>query len=139
MRVRLRHSGGFLLSLLSVLTSLADCGRAISAGDVTVLVSERRDKSMEALGGGRLEVVGGCLGTNGYVIVWPHGTEVVEDDPLTIAVPRTGTYALGDNVGLAGGFVRRPLDDGPHEVGGVPVPATCSEHSVFLAGYGMGR
>ena len=56
---------------------------------------------MEALGGGRLEVVGGCLGTNGYVIVWPHGTEVVEDDPLTIAVPRTGTYALGDDVDLA--------------------------------------
>jgi hypothetical protein len=65
--------------------SLAACGgRAIPAGDVTVLVSERMGAGMDALGGGRLEVVGGCLGASGSVIVWPHGTEVVDEEPLRI-------------------------------------------------------
>lgn len=59
-------------------------GRAISAGDVTVLVSEHSSAGMDALGGGRLEVIGGCLGASGSVIVWPYGTEVGDEDPLQI-------------------------------------------------------
>lgn len=79
----------------SAVPLLAACGggEAVSAGDAIVLVSERTGSGMEALGGGRLEVVGGCLGACGYVIVWPHGTEVVDDEPLTIDVPGHGTYA----------------------------------------------
>jgi hypothetical protein len=92
---------------------------------------------MDALGGGRLEVVGGCLGANDYVIVWPHGTEVVEENPLTIRIPDNGDFALGDKVEVAGGFVLEHSSEtvapGPYEVADVEVPAECAAHDIFLA------
>ncbi|MGY2084997.1 hypothetical protein [Blastococcus sp. SYSU DS0539] len=118
---------------------LAACGggEVIPAGDVTVLVAEQAGSGMDALGGGRLEVVGGCLGAGGYVIVWPHGTEVVDEDPVTIDVPGHGTYGLGDEVEVGGGFVlehsSQDVAPGPFEVAGVTVPPGCAEHDVFLA------
>jgi hypothetical protein len=82
------------------------CGGAvITAGDVSVLVSERTSSGMDALGGGRLEIVDECLGASGSVIVWPHGTDVVKQDPLTIDIPGYGTFTLGDEVQVGGGFV----------------------------------
>ena len=127
------------LAASSAVPLLAACGagEVIPAGDVTVLVSERTGGGMDALGGGRLEVVGGCLGAGGYVIVWPHGTEVVDDHPLTIEVPGHGTYDLGDEVEVGGGFVlehsSRDRELGPFDVAGVTVPAGCAAHDVFLA------
>jgi hypothetical protein len=126
------------LFVASVAVSLAACGGgAIVAGDVTVLISERPEAGMDALGGGRIEVVGGCLGAGGSVIVWPHGTDVVEEDPLRIEVPGYGTFGLGDQVQVAGGYVLEHSSDeltpGPFEVGGVTVPAQCAEHDIFLA------
>ena len=119
------------------LLSACGGGEVISAGEVTVLVSERTGSGMDALGGGRLEVVGGCLGAGGYVFVWPHGTEVVDDEPLTIDVPGLGTFGLGDEVEVGGGFVlehsSQDVEPGPHDVAGVTVPAGCAEHDVFLA------
>jgi len=92
---------------------------------------------MDALGGGRMEVVGGCLGAHGSVIVWPHGTEVVKEEPLTIDIPNYGTFALGDEVQVGGGYVLEhsssDVEPGPYEVGGVTVPAECAEHDIFLA------
>lgn len=102
-----------------------------------MLVSERAGSGMDALGGGHLEVVGGCLGASGYVIVWPHGTEVVKDEHLTIEVPDYGTFAVGDNAQVAGGFVLEHSSDevepGSYQVAGVSVPATCAEHDIFVA------
>jgi len=120
------------------LVPLSACGgQVISAGDVTVLVSERAEAGMDALGGGTLEVVGGCLGASGSVIVWPHGTEVVQDDPLTIDIPDYGTVALGDEVQVGGGYVLEHSSDqvepGDYSVGGVTVPAECARHDIFLA------
>lgn len=123
----------------SLLPLLAACGsgEVLSAGGVTVLVSEPADAGMDALGGGRLEVVGGCLGAGGHVIVWPHGTEVVDEEPLTIEVPGYGTYGLGDEVEVGGGFVlehsSQDVQPGPFDVAGVTVPAGCAEHDIFLA------
>jgi hypothetical protein len=122
----------------AVVVSLAACGgRAIRAGDVTVLVSERPSYGMEARGGGRLEVVGGCLGASGSVIVWPHGTKVVDEEPLRIEVPGYGVFSLGDEVWVGGGYVLEhssdEIDPGPYEVAGVTVPAECAEHDIFLA------
>lgn len=126
------------LAMAPGLTLLSACeGQVISAGDVTVLVSERTGAGMEALGGGRIEVVGGCLGARGSVIVWPHGTEVVKEEPLTIDIPNYGTFALGDEVQVGGGYVLEHsssnVEPGPYEVGGVTVPAECAEHDIFLA------
>jgi hypothetical protein len=112
-------------------------GKVIVAGDVSVLVSERATSGMDALGGGQLEVVGGCLGADGTVIVWPPGTEVVNEDPLTIDIPDSGTFTLGDRVQVGGGYVLEHSSDGPaagpFEVAGVTVPSSCAEHDVFLA------
>ena len=102
-----------------------------------MLVSERTGDAMDAQGGGRLEIVGGCLGANGVVIVWPHGTEVVGDDPLTVDIPDYGTFTVGDEVLVGGGFVVEHSSDdieaGPYEVAGVTVPAACAKHDIFLA------
>jgi hypothetical protein len=111
-------------------------GQVITAGEVTVLVSERTGAGMDALGGGTLGVVGGCLGADGSVIVWPHGTEVVDEDPLTIEVPGYGTFAVGDQVQVGGGYVRERshrAERGPFDVAGVTVPSPCAAHDVFLA------
>lgn len=127
------------LAALAALPAVAACGgQVISAGDVTVLVAARSTSGMDALGVGPLEVVGGCLGIAGYVVVWPHGTEVAAGDPLTIEIPDNGTFALGDQVQVAGGFVLEhassdEVDRGPFRAGGVDVPDACAEHDVFLA------
>ena len=127
-----------LVAGLMICTGLTGCaGKVIVAGEVSVLVSERATSGMDALGGGRLDVVGGCLGAGGTVIVWPHGTKVVNEDPLTIEIPDNGTFTLGEEVRVGGGYV---LEHSPgegaadsFEVAGVTVPSSCSEHDVFLA------
>lgn len=127
-----------LLANAAGLALVSACGgQAFSTGGVAVLVSEPTDAWMEALGGGRLEVVGGCLGASGSVIVWPPGTEVVKDNPLTIDIPDYGTFALGDEVQVAGGFVlehsSRNVEPSPYPAGGVTVPAECAKHDIFVA------
>lgn len=123
---------------LIVCLGLTGCaGMVIVAGEVSVLVSERPAGGMDALGGGQLEVVGGCLGADSTVIVWPHGTKVVNEDPISIDIPDNGTFTLGDQVQVGGGYVlehssgERVAD--PFEVAGVTVPSACAEHGVFLA------
>jgi hypothetical protein len=125
--------------LLGVLALVAGCGgRVVTAGDVTLLVSARTGAGMDALGSGPLSVVGGCLGLGDFVVVWPAGTDVVDDDPLLVEVPEAGRVGRGDPVEVAGGFViehepRAKRDADPVEVGGVTVPASCARHDVFLA------
>lgn len=112
-------------------------GQIIAAGDVSVLVSALPDGGMDALGGGRLQVVGGCLGTDGVVVVWPYGTQVVQDDPLTIETPEGATFSLGDDVRLGGGYVLEHSSDkaepGPYPLGDITVPAKCAEHDIFVS------
>lgn len=129
-----------VVGVLGALALTAGCGgRVVTAGDVTVLVSARTGAGMDALGAGRLSVVGGCLGLGGFVVVWPAGTEVVEEDPLLVEVPDVGRVGLGDRVQVGGGFVVEHSDSdeagepGPLEVGGVTVPASCARRDVFLA------
>lgn len=115
---------------------LAGCGGSdvVTAGDVTVLVGERSQEGMEALLSGRLAVLDGCLGLESedevasYVVVWPHGTEVVDEDPLTISVPDDGEHSVGDRLQVGGGETApsgRP--------GGVDVEAECPGAAVWLA------
>ena len=96
---------GLTVLMVPGLAACGGQGEVVQSGDVSVLVSERADGGMAAQGGGTLEVVGGCLGAGGSVIVWPHGTQVVQDQPLTIRIPGLGTYTLGDEVLVAGGYV----------------------------------
>jgi len=87
---------------------------------------------MEALGGGTVDVVDGCLGADGAVIIWPHGTEVVSADPLTVDVPDVGEVTLGDAVQLGGGFVFEPTSEG-QTYDSELVPPSCADRPVFLA------
>jgi hypothetical protein len=114
---------------------LAGCGASdvVTAGDVTVLVGERSQEGMEALLSGRLAVLDGCLGLESeeaaasYVVIWPHGTEVVGEDPVSISVPDDGEYSVGDRLQVGGGETAssgRP--------GGVDVEAACPGAEVWL-------
>jgi hypothetical protein len=128
----------FLLAACACLLLTACGGRVVEAGDVTVLVGQRSGSGMDALGGGVLEVVGDCLGAGGYTVVWPHGTEVVDEDPLTIDVPGEGEVTLGDEVSLPGGYVSESdggarTATGPVQAGGVTVPEDCVGKGVFLS------
>lgn len=102
-----------------------------------MLVGEPSSAGEDALGGGTLELVGGCLGTSGTVVIWPDGTEVVSEDPLTIDLPGRGAFSLGDDVQVPGGMVlehsSNPVPPGPLEIAGVTVPQDCAEHDIFRA------
>lgn len=124
--------------LVVLLAGCSGSAKVIEAGDVTVLVSERPDGGSDALGGGRLEVLDGCLGAGGAVVVWPHGTRVQRSDPLSVQVPGSGTVGLGDEVSFAGGMEHEPQPGegttGPVETSvGITVPATCAQHGVWVA------
>ena len=124
---------GLLLVLPAL--ALAACGgqaQRLSAGEVTVLVAAPPDAGMDALGGGTVEVVDGCLGADGAVIIWPHGTRVLSEEPVEIDVPDLGAVGLGDTVELGGGFVFEP--EGPGDVyESELVPQACAGRPVFLA------
>jgi hypothetical protein len=128
----MRYRTSALTASVLVLAACGGGGQRVSAGDVTVLVSAPPDAGMDALGGGTVEVVDGCLGADGAVIIWPYGTEVVSEDPLRIDLPRVGTVGLGDRVELGGGFVFEPEAPGETYESEL-VPDACADRPVFLA------
>jgi hypothetical protein len=70
------------------------------------------------------------------VVVWPHGTEVLEEHPPRIEVPGYGEFALGDQVQIGGGYVLEHSEEvapGPYDVAGIAVPTECAEPDIFLA------
>lgn len=110
-------------------------GVVLETPEATVLVSERTSSGMEALIPGVIESVDGCLGLNGQVVVWPHGTDVVDEDPLTLDLPGHGEVGVGDEIALGGGFLHEPPQDEPRDdlvMGGVLVPEPCTHHPVAL-------
>lgn len=121
------------LAALALLAPLSACGggEVVEAGDVTVLVGEDTGAGMDALLSGELTVIDGCLGVRQYVVIWPHGTDVTDDDPLTIEVPDLGTFTLGDTVELGGGEVSTNSDTS--ELDGVTVPEDCAGSASWLA------
>lgn len=117
-------------------------GKHIRAGDAHVLVSEATRYSMLMAGGGTVKLIGGCLGTDDYVVIWPHGTDVVQNDPLTIDVPGLGEVRIGQDIRLGGGMVVEHSEDevkpGPLRMGDFTVPAGCAKYDIFLAGPSQG-
>jgi len=90
-----------------LVTFVAGCswaGEAQELPDGThVLVSGPRDGGEDALLPGRLEVVDGCLGVSGQVVVWPHGTEVAPAGEEALVLPSGELVPLGGEVELGGG------------------------------------
>lgn len=78
-----------------------DEGEVLRHGDSIVLVGAEGDgDNVAGIGyGGTVAMVGRCLGLNDATVIWPHGTKVVSDDPLTVDVPGLGRLRIGDEVG----------------------------------------
>jgi hypothetical protein len=131
--------GATVLIASAVLFGMRSCqGEVTDVGGVKVLVAGHQGSGMDALGGGTLEVVDGCLGASGDVYVFPQGTDVVDEDPLTVDIPGVGEVALGEELVIGGGWVlEHPSDQvpsgGTFDVADVTVPARCAEHDVFLS------
>lgn len=110
-----------------------------AGGDTLVLVDQKTRGGMDALGGGTLADVGGCLGwapapgsTQGTVVIWPHGTNVETPDPLRVRIDGK-VYELGDSIRIGGGNTGR-LE--PSSYFYDRVPKGCRTANVFLANNG---
>lgn len=139
MRRKVLVRPAILLALGALVAGCGDGGGKHSrAGDAHVLVSAETKYGMAMAGGGTVKLVGGCLGMGEDVVIWPHGTEVVQDDPLTIDVPGLGEVRIGQDVQIGGGMVLEHSSDnvtpGPLRMGDLTVPANCAKHDIFLAG-----
>ena len=147
LRWRAEHAALAVLTL-AVLTTAAACGGpvepagpasaaatpAAGTAEVTVLVSDPTQASMQALLSGRLRVLRGCLGVGDSVVVWPPGTSTDSGDSLRITIPNLGSYGLGDDIELGGGYAERPHEGSqPWQLDTMTVPEGCGE-TVFLAG-----
>jgi hypothetical protein len=98
------------LSMMVVGSLLSGCGGGdggvLHSGDSVVLVGADVLGPTVGVGfGGSVAMVGDCLGVEGdgavATVIWPHGTKIASDDPLTIDVPGLGRVSVGDQV--AGG------------------------------------
>lgn len=87
-------------------------------GGLHVMVGERPTGVMMAAFQGRLTRVGRCIGLGGDLMIWPHGTRVVDGDRIRIG---NRTYGLGDRFDGGGGVLERdPEDPGPLDVDAPP-------------------
>ena len=104
-----------------------------------ILTYPSQGVGMEALGGGTLAVVDGCLAANGPggrhgdFIVWPDGHVLVDRDGRRILIDPVGEEvgALGDDVLLGGGNVP---ESGVARIvtGDIPKACAASERGYFL-------
>lgn len=99
----------------------------IDTGDSYVLVAPMgADDNVAGVGlGGSVTMAGSCLGIEAGTILWPHGTKVVSDDPLTIEVPKLGRITVGDRVSGGGSqYARLPK-------GIEKIPSGCASEEVY--------
>lgn len=69
---------------------------------------------------GTLTRVGDCAGIGDQVGIWPLGTTVVRESPLTLNIPGLGEIQAGDELVGAGGVFDAAVDDVAIEI-----PASC--------------
>ncbi|MCW2829945.1 MAG: hypothetical protein JWP31_637, partial [Aeromicrobium sp.] len=99
--------------LVAVVVVRSNAEKVINTdGDTVILVDKTFAGGMDALGGGVLADVGGCLGwtsrrgsdEGATVVIWPHGTSVTTADPLRVDIDGK-TYRIGDKIQIPGGEV----------------------------------
>lgn len=96
------------VAVAGILGALGLIASACGAGDGTIIRSRDSIVLVGAKGAGddmagtgfvgEVEMVGDCLGVSDTTVFWPHGTTVVDDEPLTIDVPGLGRIGVGDQV-----------------------------------------
>ena len=98
-----------VLTMIFAGSLLSGCGdqggQVLRSGSTFVLVGASGEvrKLPHSSIMGRVSIVGDCLGINGSAVdgatvIWPHGTKITADDPLTIDVPGLGSLRVGDAV-----------------------------------------
>jgi hypothetical protein len=122
------------LALVVVGSLVSGCGggaagRVLHTRASFVLVGAEDDADAPAAGvgfGGYVAMLGRCVGIGDATVIWPYGTEITSDRPLTIAVPGLGTLQVGDPA--SGGAV----DYGDHLPKGIDViPSGCPTERVI--------
>ncbi len=130
MTSRILTVAAVVLGLVSAL-ALVSCGgqSEVSGDDYTIFV---HDASLLPRGGTDAEVVGtlatrdGCvlLEQEGfdiaYPVVWPSGTSIAREDPLTLKLPSGEELAVGQAVSGGGGYFHSSSDEVK-----VDIPAEC--------------
>ncbi len=107
-----------LAGLVLVACGSHEDGDTLKSGRSSVLVGPKFGSYGGTGGGGTVTTAGTCLGFDGATVLWPYGTMIVTDDPLTIEVPGLGRITSGDSVyGGVDTFVPGHLPDG---VGAIP-------------------
>src|SRR5688500_3774227 len=97
--------GVIVLALACTLVAGCGAGEMVEPYGLAVLVAEPADAGDDALLSGTLENVGGCLGIDGYAVVWPHGTRVEDENPLALEVPGFPTATMGGRAAVGGGVL----------------------------------
>jgi hypothetical protein len=84
---------------------------------------------------GTLTDVAGCIGIDQYAVIWPHGTKVRHADPLTLAVPGSPDFVLGQPARVGGGVIYEPNAQPAKErsIAGVTVPPACVAAGVWMS------
>lgn len=117
--------------------ALDTAARVIGAGDqLRVPVAELSNGGMDAAMRSDLAVVGErCLGVEGpgpdTLLIWPFGTTVSYDPDPVVLLPDGTTYAVGDRLDLAGGYIDE-ADPGAEPVPIAQLPAECQGLQRFL-------
>ena len=126
--------GVLVLALACTLVAGCGSGEVIESNGLTVLVAEEADAGDDALLSGTLENVGGCLGIDGYAVVWPHGTSVGDETPLALEVPGFPTATMGGRAVVGGGVLFEPnaREAKDYSIAGVTVPAACVVAGVWM-------
>ena len=122
---------GVVLAVLMSGTLWSGCTTdhgVLRSGDSIVLVGEiGPGDSVAGVGlGGTLAMVGDCVGIDEATVIWPYGTEIASNEPLTIDVPGLGRVALGDQVDGSGDEYVDRLPKGIDSI-----PAGCPAEQVF--------
>lgn len=122
-----------LVAVVLAACALSSCGgpRVVDHDGVSVVISGRSG-GMDAMLSGKLSVVeGGCLGIDAegteYLVAWPAETELGDHDGVSVRIG-PDTYALGDDVEVAGGAVEIA---NAHQL--PDIPSSCPFEEIFVA------
>lgn len=108
-------------------TGNADGPHVIQRENVRVLVAGPTDLYRQVEYSGKLKLgAGGCLGlsrdgTTTRIMMWPSGTRLIDDNPVTLEIPGAGRIALGQEIRAAGGQAMKASKHYPE------VPEECQE------------
>ena len=131
--------GTVLAALLAL--ALVGCGgqSELSGGDHTIFVHGRSllpRGGQDALIQGTLALRDGCVLLEqdefaiAYPVIWPSGTSIVSDDPLTLQLPSGEELTVGQAVSGGGGYASASSDQVE-----VDIPSECVPDSDEVAAF----